>query len=152
MGFYRGHFLVVDPVKWVIRNPQSESFKLETIRLLYPSIQTLFPEGSIVRQLPFFLLLTHTFRLYSSIGHFIFCAISESGCLTFSMGSFSVKQSWGHLEATFLSLILSSRLHCARELEASNLKHKDCCFHRLQNLFVEGSIVRQFDSRLFPSD
>ena len=49
------------------------------------------------------------------------------------------------LLSTFSSWILSSGLNCARELRASNLKHKDCCFHHLQNLFVEGCIVRQLD-------
>ena len=53
-----------------------------------------------------------------------------------------VRQFWGPLEA-MLSWIMSS----ARELRASNLKHKDCCFHHLQTLFMEGNIVRQLDSR-----
>ena len=42
--------------------------------------------------------------------------------------------------------MLSSRLHCVREMKTSNLKHKDCCFHHLQTLFVEGIFVQQLDS------
>ena len=55
------------------------------------------------------------------------------------------------MEAMFLSGILSSGLHCARELRASNLKHKDC-FRHLQTLFMESNIVRQLDSRFLSFD
>ena len=43
----------------------------------------------------------------------------------------------------------ASQLHCVREQRASNLKHKDCCFHHLhlQTLFVESNFVRQLDLR-----
>ena len=115
-------------------------------------MQTLFLEGSIVRQLclPFVVLSIETFCLFRFIGSFLFCAISESDCLTFNVMSFSwylfcysVKQFWGPLEATFSSWILSSGLNCARELRALNLKHNNCCFHQLQTFFCG----RQLDSR-----
>ena len=54
----------------------------------------------------------------------------------------SFPQIWRPMEATF-SWILSSGLSDAHKLRASNLKHKDSCFHYLQSLFVEGSLVRQ---------
>ena len=47
------------------------------------------------------------------------------------------------MEATFLSWILSNGLSCAHKLRDSNSKHKDTCFHHLQTLFVERSLVRQ---------
>ena len=53
----------------------------------------------------------------------------------------SVQQFLGPLEATFSSWILSTGLHCARELRASNLKHKDCCFLQLQTLFVSDNLI-----------
>ena len=111
-------------------------------------------EENIVRQ--FFksscIPLINMFGLFRCIGLFLFCAISESGCLTSNMVSFfwylySVKQFWGPLEATFLSWILSSRLHCSCKLRTPNLKHKDCCFHHLRTLFVEDNIVWQLDLR-----
>ena len=37
LGSYGGHFLVVDPGMWALRNPQPESSELETWRLMYPS-------------------------------------------------------------------------------------------------------------------
>ena len=72
----------------------------------------------------FYNLLTNSFCFFKNIGPFLFCEISESGCLTFNVLSFfwylhSVKQLWGPLEATFSSWILSSGLHCTRKLRAS---------------------------------
>ena len=50
---------------------------------------------------------------------------------------------WGPMEATFSSWTLSSGLIRAHKLRASNSKHMGSCFHHLQTLFVEGSLVRQ---------
>ena len=68
---------------------------------------------------------------------------------SFLSTSFSYAVFGGPLETTFSSLFRSSGLHCARELRASNLKHKDWCFHHLQILFVVGNIVRQLDSSFY---
>ena len=98
LGSYGGHLLVVDPVKWAIRNPQSESFKLETWRLPYPSYVNVV-SGRVHCATTLFtslVILTEMFCLFRFIGSFLFCAVSESGCLTFIflisllLGSFGV--------------------------------------------------------------
>ena len=57
---------------------------------------------------------------------------------------------------TVFGVLLSPRLCCGScqmgymvpyKLRASNLKHKDSCFHRLQTLLVAGNIFRQLDLR-----
>ena len=152
LGSYGGHVLV-DSVKRAILRPQTENLQLETQGLLFSSCANVVSgkEHCPTTLFTSFVLSTETFCLFRFIGSFLFCAISESGCLTFNVVSFldisSVKQFWGPLEATFSSWIRSSGLHCARELRASNLKHKDCCFYQLQTLFVEGNVVRQLCSR-----
>ena len=80
-----------------------------------------------------------------------YTVISESGCLTFNVVSFS----W---YLFCLAVLGSSGSHvffvdpvkwvnCARELRASCLEHQDCCSHHLQTCFAESNVVRQFDSR-----
>ena len=86
----------------------------------------------------FFLLLTHTFRLFSCIGLFYFVQYLNRAVWPSIWCHFldisSVEQFWGPLGATFSSWILSSGLNCARELRASSLKNQDCCSHHLANL------------------
>ena len=85
LGSYGSHLLVVDPAKWAIRNAQPESFKLGTWRLLYPSYVNVVSgrEHCSTSLFTSFVILTETFCLFRFIGSFLFCAISESGCLTF---------------------------------------------------------------------
>ena len=95
--------------------------------------------------------LTSAFWLFRCIGPFLFCAVCESGFLTFNVVSFSwylfcqgvLGSSGGHV---FVEDPVKW-IYCARELKASNLKNRDCSFHQLQTLFVEGNIVRQLDLR-----
>ena len=100
-----------------------------------PSAPTVFVGVKIVRQtnLRFFILFWSIWIWFFQFSiDVIFCAIA---ILFVSY--------WGPMEATFLSWILSNGLNCARELRASNLKHKDYCSHLLQTWFVEGNVVRQ---------
>ena len=143
---------------WILSNGLYSAHNLRTSSLRHKDscihhIKTLFLEGSIVWQL---CLLFLFFRLKRFIsldlsGLFYFVrylnwAVWPSMWCNF-LDISSVKQFLGPLEAMFSSWILSSGLHCARELRASNLKHKVCCFHQLQTLFVESNIFRQLDSR-----
>ena len=91
------------------------------------------------------------FCLFRCIESFPYCSISDSDCLNFYLLSFLLYLDlfviyWGPMEATFSSWILSSGLHCACDLSASNLKHKDYCFHQLLTLFVGANIDRQLES------
>ena len=147
----------MDLVKSAIWRPQPESFKLETKRLLYPSYANIvFGREHCPTTLFTFLFfrLKHFFFL-DLLGVFYFVwYLNRAVWLSmwcYFLDISSVKQFWGPLEATFLSWILSSGLHCAHELRTSNLKHKDCCFHQLESFkfFVENNIVRQLDSRFF---
>ena len=47
------------------------------------------------------------------------------------------------MEATYSSRILSYGLSCAHKLRTSNMKYRNSCFHHLQTLLVEESLVRQ---------
>ena len=140
----------MDPVKWVILRPQTESLQLETQGLLLPSSANILcgKESCPTILFTFLSSLTHTFCLFRCIEPFPCCSISESDCLIFHLLSFlcyldSVCQYWGPMEVTFSPWILSSGLNCARELRASNLRHKDCYSHHLQTWFEEGNVVRQ---------
>ena len=143
---------------WILSSGLSGALNLTTSRLKHKDScfhhrETMFVEGSIVRQLYllvlFFRLKGFSFLDLLVLFHFLRYlnrAVGPSMWCHF-LDISSVKQFWCPLEATFSSWILSSVLHCARELRASNLKHENCCFHQLQTLFVEGNIVRQLDSR-----
>ena len=95
-----------------------------------------------------FLILNNTFCLSRCIEPFPYCSISQSDCSIFYLLSFCVTSillvcHWGHMNATILPLTLSNGLPCAHKLRASILKHKVSCFHHMQTVFLEGSIVRQ---------
>ena len=153
MGSYGGHFLVVDSIKWAILRPQTESLHFETQRLLFPSSANIVREPCPTTIFTFFsffwltlFVASDVLRLFHidpyrnpTVWFFICCHLSVNSILFVSY--------WGPMAATFSSRILPSGLKCARELRASNLKHKDCCSHQLQTWFVEGNIVRQLDSR-----
>ena len=146
---------------WIRSSELSRTHNRRTLSLTHEDscihhMQTLFLEGSIVRQLylQFFFFWITRFVFLVALGFFYFvqylnrAAWSSMSCHFLDISS--AKQFWGPLEATFSSFILSrsSGLYCARELRASNLKHKDCSFHHLQTLFMKGNIVRQLDSSL----
>ena len=80
---------------WILSSELSgtQNLKASSLRHKYSCIyhmQTFFMEGSIVRQLywlfVFFWLARFAFRCF---GPFLFCAMSESGFLTFNVVSFS---------------------------------------------------------------
>ena len=150
--------MAVTFLSWILSNGLSGAHNLRASSLRHKEscfhhMQTFFLEGSIVRQL-YLLVLFFRLKGFSFLDLLVLFyflrymnrAVGPSMWCHF-LDISSVKQFWGPLEATFSSWILSSVLHCARELRASNLKHKNCCFHQLQTLFVEGNIVRQLDSR-----
>ena len=143
---------------WILSSELLETHNLRALSLRHEDscihyIQRLFLEGSIVRQLYLLFLFFRLKRLvFLDILGLFYCvrylnwAVWPSRWCYF-LDIASVKEFWGPLEATFSSWIRSSGLHCARELRASVLKHKDCCLHQLQTLFVEDNIVRQLDLR-----
>ena len=105
---------------WVPSNGLSGTHNLRASSLRHKDscihhLQTFFVEGSIVQQLYIlYVFFWSAFCLFRCNGPLLFCAISESGCLTFNVVSFSwnlysVKQFWGPLESS--SWILSSGIH-----------------------------------------
>ena len=119
------------------------------------SSSTLFVGVKIVRQLfllfSFFWLTLLVFLDVLSLFHVVpyrNLTVWFFICCHFCVISILFVSCWGPMEATFSSWILSSGLNCARELRASNVKHRDCCSHHLPTWFVEGNISQQLDSRL----
>ena len=116
-----------------------------------PSSSTVFVEVKIVRQiylLFFFLWLTLLVFLdvlsRSHIVPYRNLTIWFFICCHFCVISILFVSFWVLMEAT----ILSSGLNCARELRASNLKHRDCRSHHLWTWFEEGNVVQQLGKLL----
>ena len=88
---------VWQPVKWVIRHPQPESFKLETWRLLFPAYANIVcgREHCPTILFTFCILLTNMFCLFRCIEPFPYWSISESesGCLNFQLMFFVMSRS-----------------------------------------------------------
>ena len=148
-GSYGGHVFVVDLANWAIWRQKAESFKLETNTPVSIICKHCLRTRALSNNFIYFLSSFDFFCLFKCIGPFLLCAIYKSGLSTFNVVSFSwyiysVKQFWGPLEATFSSWIMWSRLPCARELRASNLKHKDCCFDHLQTFLWKGTLSDNF--------
>ena len=136
---------------WILSSGLSYGHKLRASNLKHKNScfhhqKTLFVEGCLVRQLYYsFVVLTRTFCPLRGFESF---SISDTGCLIFHLMSFFCYpilfvSVWGSMEATFSTWILSSGLSYGHKLRASNLKHKNSCFHHQKTLFVEGCLVRQ---------